>query len=126
VTCRTLSLFALLSVTLAAAPAAAQIGINGSRQAASTRDIEFPLNPLNRCGAARREANAIAGSATRAIERERITIDYRRARYAAGGLSDREAALLDYREEALDRSARASYRPNSYGRHTSSRRARSC
>ena len=107
---------------LIATPAAAQIGINGTRQAASTGgDIEVRLGPRGRCSR-NREANAMAGRAARSVERARIEIDYRRYRYAGGGLTDAEEAALERREERLDRAASSGYRSYGY-RYDARRRA---
>lgn len=69
-----------VAVLLAAAPAAAQIGINGTRQAASTGEGEIALNTLSRCGRSSREANALAGRAARGVQREQLAMTYRRYR----------------------------------------------
>jgi hypothetical protein len=95
---------------LAASPAAGQIGINGTRQAATTGEGELALNTLSRCGRSSREANALAGRAARGAERELLTMTYRRYRYADGGLSEAEEAALARQEQYIDDAARSGYR----------------
>jgi hypothetical protein len=111
----TLQLLALVLLIFAAAPAAAQIGINGTRQAAGTRDVEIVINPVSRCSRGDpRAVAAAAGSEARAVERERIAMDYRRLRYASGGLTDAEAAALAARERRLEAEAGRAYHYSSY------------
>jgi hypothetical protein len=112
----------LLPLALAiAAPATAQIGINGARQAAGTRDVESRFSPFSRCGS-RREVAMAAGSTARAVERERILMDYRRLRYASGGLTEAEAAMLEARARQLEAEVGRSYRYSSYENYERRRR----
>lgn len=114
--------FAVLPLALVlAAPATAQIGINGTRQAASARDVEIMLSPLSRCGN-RREVAIAAGSAARGVERERILMDYRRLRYASGGLTEAEEAMLEARARQLEAEVGRSYRYSSYENYEHRRR----
>jgi len=105
-----------LALLLAAIPpAAAQIGINGTRQAATTGPVDIPIGPLSRCGRnSSRVANAMAGRAARGVARERLAIDERRLRYAGGGLTEAEEAALAARERRLDAEAGRAYRRPSY------------
>ena len=100
----------LAFVLFAASPAAGQIGINGTRQAATTGDGEMALNTLSRCGRSSREANAQAGRAARGVERERLTMTYRRYLYSNGGLSEAEEEALARQERYLEDAARSGYR----------------
>ena len=97
-----------------AAPGSAQVGINGTRQAASATDVEISLNPLSRCGRSGRRAAALAGAEARAVERERLLMDYRRTRYAGSGLTEEEAALLDERARRLETGVSRAYNPTPY------------
>lgn len=100
----------LAAILLVASPAAGQIGINGSRQAATTGDMEISLNALSRCGRSSREANALAGRAARGVEREQFAMTYRRYRYADSGLSDAEEEALARQEQRIEDAARSGYR----------------
>lgn len=100
----------LAFILFAASPAAGQIGINGTRQAATTGEGEMALNTLSSCGRSSREANALAGRAARGVERERLTMTYRRYRYADGGLSEAEEAALARQEQSIEDAARSGYR----------------
>ena len=111
----------LAFVLFAASPAAGQIGINGTRQAATTGEGEMALNTLSSCGRSSREANAMAGRAARGVERERLTMTYRRYRYADGGLSEAEEAALARQEQSIDDAARSGYR-RSYAESSGFRR----
>jgi hypothetical protein len=107
-------LFAALPLVFAA-QASAQVGINGTRQAASTGVVEIVVNPLSRCGRGDRGAvAAAAGSGARGVERERLIMDYRRLRYAGSGLTEAEAALLEARARRLEAGAGRGYRYHSY------------
>ena len=109
-----------LAFLILAAPAAAQIGINGTRQAATTGPIDIPIGSLSRCGRASREAVALAGRGARGVERERIEMRYRRLRYAGSGLTPAEQEALEQQEERLDRAAQSGHR--SYPRTSGLRR----
>ena len=100
----------LAFILFATTPAAGQIGINGTRQAATTGYGEMALDTLSSCGPSSREANAQAGRAARGVERERLTMTYRRYRYADGGLSEAEEAALARQERYIDDAARSGYR----------------
>jgi hypothetical protein len=121
---------AIALLAFAAAPGAAQIGINGTSQAASTGEVEITFNALSRCRR-NRQAIAMAGSGARAVERERLLMDYRRLRYAGSGLTEAEAALLDARERRLEAEAGRAWRTPSYTsgarrRHPGVRSHRGC
>ena len=108
-----------------AVPAAAQIGINGTRQAATTGPVDIAINPLSRCGrSSRGAAIAMAGRAARGVERERLAMDYRRLRYAGSGLTEAEQAALDARARRLETEAGRAYRYSSYERRSHGRHAR--
>jgi hypothetical protein len=104
------SLPVILSTILSATPAAAQIGINGTRQAAATGNVDIRLSPFSRCGAGNREAAALAGGQARAVQREWLTMEYRRLRYAGSGLTEAEAEMLEQRARSIERAARYGYR----------------
>ena len=124
----------LAFILFAASPAAGQIGINGTRQAATTGEGEMALNTLSSCGRSSREANALAGRAARGVERERLAMTYRRYRYADGGLSEAEEAALARQEQYIDDAARSGYRRSyaespgfrRYGRDGQRGSSRSC
>jgi hypothetical protein len=111
---RLASLAAVLLLAFAAQPGAAQIGINGTRQAASTGGVEIRFSPVSRCGR-NRVAIALAGSEARAIQREQLAMDYRRLRYAGGGLTEAEAAALDRRARRIELEVGRAYRAPPYG-----------
>jgi hypothetical protein len=109
-------LLAILSLAFAA-PAGAQIGINGTRQAATTGPVDSAIGRLSRCGRSSRGAfNAMAGREARGVERERLAMDYRRLRYAGSGLTEAEEAVLEARARRLEAEAGRAWRYSSYER----------
>ena len=106
-----------LVLALLATPAAAQIGINGTRQAASTGPVDIVIGPLAHCSRSDRRAYvAMVGREARGVERERLLMDYRRLRYAGSGLTEEEKAALDARARQIDAEAGRAWRYSSYER----------
>lgn len=116
---------AVLSVALVlAAPAAAQIGINGTRQAASATPADIAISPLSRCGRSNRRAYvAMAGREARGVRREQLEMEYRRLRYAGSGLTEAEEAVLEARARRLEDEAGRAYRHSTYERRAHRRLA---
>jgi len=113
------------ALALAATPAAAQIGINGTRQAATTGPVDIAIGPVSRCGRSNGGAlAAMAGREARGVERERLAMDYRRLHYAGGGLTEAEEAMLEARARRLEAEAGRAYRYSSYERGSHDRSAR--
>lgn len=98
--------FAALSVASIAAPASAQIGINGVGQAGGTA-ISRQLERLRDRIETARDEDRLSRDQARALRREARTIDSLERRYAAGGLSEPEAAELQFRASALSGSVLA-------------------
>lgn len=111
-----------LALGLAATPAAAQLAINGTRQAdASQRERPVPLvrghgyrSDLRRIDRRIRQARdrgEISRCEARSVRRSVTAIRSTGYAYAAGGLSDAELAVLDHQTFALRDAWQAPARP---------------
>jgi hypothetical protein len=111
-----------LVLVLAATPAAAQLAINGTRQAdASQRERPVlvvrgqgqrsDLRRIERRTRQARDRGEIGRCEARSVRRQAAAIRSTGYGYAAGGLSDAELAVLDHQTFALRDAYRAPDRP---------------